>query len=271
MQPSTRRLTRERRIFTRKTEGSKSLSRGLVLLRAFLEGAPVLTNQQLAERTGTPKPTVSRLTRSLVEAGFLEYDFVSEGYRLASVCLSLGRAFRFAHSEFNPVRALLQEVARREKVNVGLSVPDGCSMVYLETVREAPGSHLRLIAPGWRLDMASTSAGHAYIAALPAGRRREVLERLRIRRQSNWLPLKKGITTSIKSVSTLGYCWWKPISEIEAIACPMQGPDGSILCLNFSYPARTDSEHYREKLSSVLISLALEIRREFEQLEPLRE
>ena len=87
-------MTHQTGRFTRDTAGSQSLERGLVLLRAFRVGTTSLTNAELAARTGLPRPTVSRLTRSLVDAGFLRYDVNERAYRLAPVVLSLADAFR---------------------------------------------------------------------------------------------------------------------------------------------------------------------------------
>lgn len=72
--PSTRRLSRESGRFVRSTPGSRSLSRGLQLLRTFRNGIGALTNAEMADRTGLARLTVSRLTRTLVENGFLHYD-----------------------------------------------------------------------------------------------------------------------------------------------------------------------------------------------------
>ncbi|MCY1382127.1 IclR helix-turn-helix domain protein [compost metagenome] len=89
----SRRLSRETASFVRVTPGSQSLTRGILVLRAFLEGAPSLSNSELVVRTHLPKATVSRLCRSLVDAGMLEFDPAEEAYRLAPSSLSLGRAF----------------------------------------------------------------------------------------------------------------------------------------------------------------------------------
>eukprot|EP01032_Pedospumella_encystans_P037671 gene37671-42668_t len=86
---STRARTQATGTFVRSTPGSHSLERGLALLRAFRHGVDVLTNAELADRAQLPRPTVSRLTRSLVDAGFLAYDIEQRGYRLTAACLSL--------------------------------------------------------------------------------------------------------------------------------------------------------------------------------------
>jgi len=73
---------------------NRSLSRGLALLRAFKPGIDVLGNNELADRTGLPKSTVSRLTGTLVRAGFLQHDVRMGGYRLHATVLALAYAMR---------------------------------------------------------------------------------------------------------------------------------------------------------------------------------
>src|SRR5204863_7799793 len=50
-----------------------ALGRGLMILRAFDIGEPYLGNAAIAERTGLAKATVSRLTQTLLELGYLLY------------------------------------------------------------------------------------------------------------------------------------------------------------------------------------------------------
>src|SRR5882757_3523955 len=51
-----------------------ALARGLDVLGAFRRGEPRLGNQELAERTGLPKPTISRITHTLTQLGYLNYN-----------------------------------------------------------------------------------------------------------------------------------------------------------------------------------------------------
>src|SRR5690606_2344735 len=48
---------------------SMNLARGLEVLRAFSASSPLLGNREIADRTGLPKPTVSRLTYTLTLLG----------------------------------------------------------------------------------------------------------------------------------------------------------------------------------------------------------
>ena len=67
-----------------------SLARGLALLRAFRPEDRGLSNRELAERTGLPPSTVSRLTGTLVELGFLDHDPGSGRYALTASVAALG-------------------------------------------------------------------------------------------------------------------------------------------------------------------------------------
>ncbi|HEX8478422.1 MAG TPA: helix-turn-helix domain-containing protein, partial [Telluria sp.] len=42
-----------------------ALARGLEILRCFRPGESLLSNSEMARRTGMPKPTISRLTHTL--------------------------------------------------------------------------------------------------------------------------------------------------------------------------------------------------------------
>src|SRR6516225_2299323 len=69
---------------------SGALLRGLEVLQAFSPERALLGNAEISAATGLPKPTVSRLTRALVEAGYLEYEPVRGKYQLRPRVLTLG-------------------------------------------------------------------------------------------------------------------------------------------------------------------------------------
>ena len=50
-----------------------ALARGLEVLRVFTPTEGLLGNGEIAERTGLPKPTVSRLTYTLTKLGYLSH------------------------------------------------------------------------------------------------------------------------------------------------------------------------------------------------------
>src|SRR5215469_5383641 len=67
-----------------------ALARGLEVLRAFTATDGLLGNGEIVERTGLPKPTVSRLTYTLTKLGYLTYVERLGKYQLAPAALALG-------------------------------------------------------------------------------------------------------------------------------------------------------------------------------------
>lgn len=103
------------------TPSNRSLERRLELLRAFGPGATRPGNGELAERTGLPKATVSRLTRTLVEAGYLEHDAARRAYRLGLPVLSLAQALRSGSTVLTATGPLIRDAARAKRINVGIA------------------------------------------------------------------------------------------------------------------------------------------------------
>src|SRR5919198_4114338 len=98
-----------------------SLARGLEILRAFAPNETLLGNQEIAQRTGLPKPTVSRLTHTLTKLGYLSYAPRLGKYQLGTPVLALGYAVLANLGVRNLARPLMQEIAdfSRGSVAVG--------------------------------------------------------------------------------------------------------------------------------------------------------
>src|SRR5260370_24534308 len=92
-----------------------ALARGLEVLACFRHGDRMLGNQELSKRCGLAKSTVSRLTHTLTNLGYLVYVEESAKYSLGMATLSLGSAMlsgldirKLAH----PWREQLDEAGR---------------------------------------------------------------------------------------------------------------------------------------------------------------
>ncbi|KQP13080.1 IclR family transcriptional regulator [Pseudorhodoferax sp. Leaf267] len=234
--PSTRSRTRATGSFVRSTPGSHSLERGLQLLRAFRLGGRTLGNAELAERTGLPRPTVSRLTRSLVDAGFLAYDHAQQGYRLGAVCLTLALVYRASERALEVALPLMRSLAEGRHVNVGLAMADQLEMVYLDSVRLSRRGMFRRIVPGSRIPIASTALGCAFLAGMAAADRRALLARLRQAHGAGWPTLQRQIAAALASVRTRGFCRAQWQAGMVSVAAPLRTPGGDLYALNVSFP-----------------------------------
>src|ERR1700761_8684005 len=152
-------------------DGNRSLERGIEILRAFRPGVDTLGNGEIAERTGLPRSTVSRLTKTLVESGLLDEVASERNYRLSAAVLSFGHAVRVGSPVLNILGPLMRAESMRRRLNIGLATADRTMTVYLESIRYNSRPMLRTIVAGQQVPMELTSLGRAYLAGLPATHR----------------------------------------------------------------------------------------------------
>lgn len=237
--PSSRKQTHQSGVFVRTTPGSQSLARGLTILRAFRNGVELLTNADIADRTGLVRPTVSRLCRTLVETGFMEYDSERRGYRLSIASLSLALAFRSTEPEMDVALGLMRELAQGRQVNVGMATADLDEMVYLESVRFSRKGIFRRMVAGSRIPMVETSLGCAYLAGLNPAQRDIALRHLS---QAHVNSQAKRLDKEIKKFHAQGYCYAQWQAGMGAIAAPLHSPSGRTYAVNISFPLGSEDE-----------------------------
>lgn len=220
---STRSQTRLTGIYTRAGSGNRSLARGLDILRAFRSGTGWLGNAEIAERTGLPRSTVSRLARTLVEAGFLAFDPERGTYCLGRSCLSLGYGAKRGADVLRLLRPLMRELAEGQRLNVGLAVPDGREMVYLDSIRRDHGRHFDHVETGYRLPMELSSLGRAHLSTLADDARDALLEHLGERHGERWPSIRDEVEEAVRAVQSQGWCavaWDWGIVAVAAPICP---------------------------------------------------
>lgn len=237
------------------SDPNRSLLRGLEILRAFRPGSDVLGNAEIAERTGLPKSTVSRLTGTLLKAGFLFHSPQQQGYSLGVSVLSLSHAMRSGSSLLQTARAPMLSEARRLRVNVGLALADRDEMVYLETLRFAGNPSLRQVVSGQRVPMALTSLGRAYLSTLTSADRRKQLAHLKSKHLRDWNALRQQIIQSMQDVERHGWCItsWQP--QVIALATPILLEHQPTHVLNMSLHTDDDPEKVATRLAPELMRL----------------
>lgn len=205
-----------------RSPGNRSLERGIEVLRAFRPGTEVLGNGEIADRTGLPRSTVTRLAQTLVGTGMLQQLPRSRVYRLAPAVLSLSHAMHSGCSELLVAAPLMRETAESHRINVGLAAPDRDEMVYLESIRYSRRVALRTVVSGQRVPMELTSLGRAYLAIAPKPRVRVLMALFRRKRTAQWSALADELRRATAQVAALGYCTasWQP--EVIALAAPLR-------------------------------------------------
>lgn len=216
-----------------------ALARGLDILRAFTPQDSLLGNQEIASRTGLPRPTISRLTHTLTRLGYLKHSERLGKYQLGTAVLSLGYAVLANIGLRQVARPFMQELADHANASVSLGSRDRLNMVYVEHCRAIGTVTLRLDL-GSRIPIATTAMGRALLAALPASERDYLMQHIARRDAANWPRIRAGIERAVEDYKSKGFVMsvgdWQ--TDVHAVGVPMIAPDGSgIVAFNCGGPS----------------------------------
>jgi len=241
-----------------------ALARGLEVLGAFRAGEGPLGNQELARRTDIPKPTISRITHTLTQLGYLSYDSRLGTYELGGRMLTLSHAALSNVSIHKIARPLMQDLATAHNLHIALAVRDKLMMLNIDTCEGYGLVGLRL-APGSRIPMAITAIGKAYLAATGPEERERIQEEIRRQHGDEWPLIRRSIDAAVRDVAARGFCvsmgeWRK---DINAVGAPIFAAGGEVAyALSFGGPAYLMSkEHLYDELGPALAAAARSISR----------
>ena len=243
-----------------------ALARGLSVLRSFRQGDRFLGNQEIAERTGLAKATVSRLTHTLTVLGYLSHSKRFSQYSLGPAVLSLGYSMLGNLDILKSSRPLMQELAEHAEASVSLAARDGLHMVYLENCVSRANMITLRVDVGARTRIANTAMGRALLCGLPEEERADLIAEIRqSTTQKEWLQVKAGIDQGLIDYREKGFCFslgdWR--ENVNSIAVPLVQADNSVLAINCGGPAWQLSA---EKLEQDIGPRLVEISRRLENL-----
>lgn len=184
-----------------------ALARGFEILRAFKPGGGALGNQELSEATGIPKATVSRLTHTLAELGYLRHLKADGKYEPTESILALGYAVLSNMIVRQLAHDPMMELALEHDVSVGLASRDRLSMIFVDVCKSRLLSTLHLEI-GSRVPMPTTACGRAFLAGLPEDERGFFFERFEERfGRARWESLRPRVDDAIAQVNERGFCY----------------------------------------------------------------
>jgi hypothetical protein len=214
---------------------SMNLARGLEVLRAFTPAEPMLGNREISDRTGLPKPTVSRLTYTLTLLGYLSRDAGLQKYRLGSGVLSLGHPLLANLHVRQVARPLMEQLARTTGCTVNLGMRDRANVVYVDTVRGDPANHY-LPDIGSTRPLLAASIGRALILDCALAERTAILNWLKVHdralfdtHKASWdrafaIRVVTGKRACMRSLCQCGFrrakCRWRWDAHSLRLACP---------------------------------------------------
>lgn len=216
------------------SSATQTLERGLQLLRAFRAERTPLTNAELVRRTGFSRSSVSRLTATLVQLGYIRRVAGGPEFELAPGGFRIGYAYARTNPVTQRVHPLMQGLADRLHVSVALAVPDGLDMLYIAYRASAQVATLRLDV-GSLLPMGRTAIGRAWLWGLPPQQRERYVAAILEAAGSDAPQVRQRLDDAFADLDATGVCM--AVSEYQhnayGIALPLRvGRAGTLMAMN---------------------------------------
>lgn len=235
-----------------------ALARGLSLLDCFRTSERFLTLQELADRSGLPKATVSRLANTLQVLGYLEHSAQQGKYYLGSRVLALGFTALASMRVRQVARPFMRELADSCSASVGIGARDRHTMLYVENAASAANQNFRLNT-GSRVLLATSAMGRAYYCGLNPAEREVLLSEISARDPSELGAMRDSLESGLKDYQEFGFClsigdWQK---DVNAVGVPYRSHDGTaVLGFNCCGPSyQLPREDLLEKWGPRLVNM----------------
>ena len=223
-----------------------ALARGLEVLSCFRSGDKSLSNQQIAERCGLPKSTVTRITHTLTKLGYLVQLPDGGRYALGNATLALGSATLARMDVRQLARPLMHELAEFSGATVAIAVRDKLSMIYVEVSHSTAALALTLQV-GSRIPLATSAIGRAYMARASEQERKEILHRAHELDDQAYANVVTGLERALADDREYGVAtsfgdWQKHVNGIAVGFRPVSG--NSAMAINCGGPSSTLSREF---------------------------
>lgn len=217
---------------------ASTLGRGLDVLRAFTAADPVLGNKEIAKRTGLPKPTVSRLTYTLTELGYLRHLTRASKYELGSAVLSIGYPLLANIRVRQLARGEMKALAEHAHGWVSIGMRERLNMVYIETSRAGDVLDSKPDI-GQTFPIIMSAMGRAYLAGLDEAAREAMVNQIRVKTPELWGKHSGKVRSSLEDFRVRGFCLhhgdFNP--HVNTVAVPMRRRgDAELLVFNCAVP-----------------------------------
>lgn len=182
-----------------------TVQRGMQVLRAFHSDRLPLGNAEIVRRVGLPKATVSRLTTTLLQLGYLRRAPDGRRFELTVAPLAMGHAYAATSPLVEGAGPFLQALADRLEVNATLAMPDGLDMLYVGYRAGRRTATLRY-GVGSLVPMGQTAIGRAYLWALPPRQRQRMVTALVRQAGAQAEQTAAGISQAFADLDRAGVC-----------------------------------------------------------------
>ena len=207
-----------------------ALARGAGILRCFSARRQQLNRKELAEITGLPKATVSRLTHTLCDLGLLRQLPRNGSFALGRDLLTLIPPILAGMPMRQVARAAMQELADHARAQVTIAAGTGTDLVFVE-ICQGQGSTVHRPELGTRLSLTRTASGRVYLLSEQKPALDRVLQRLaqRDKARIDWLHSRLQEARQHLAQRGFAYNVGDMHPDIMGVAIPIRAADGQIL------------------------------------------
>lgn len=235
-----------------------ALARGLSILEALSNAPKGMGNAELAKATGLPKPTVARLTHTLIRTGYLRADKTSRSFFVTPKLMSLGAN---AAQTIDIAELVMPElVALRDGPNAGITASlteiVGARVLMRNVVQSRQQNALWMQA-GIIADILDTAAGRVMLAASDRQTQAQLLDAIKGLGRED---VDEDFENAFAEFAQKGYCTayrtWR--ADVNAIAAPLRAPSGmKVYSISVGAPAVFVSEEELETVYAPLLKAAV--------------
>jgi DNA-binding IclR family transcriptional regulator len=241
---------------------STTLAHGLDVLAAFRNGSGSLSNADLAASTGLSRPTVSRLTYTLAQLGYLKRDAKGR-FELGLGILAAAYPVLSALKVRQLARPLMREFAAYAGGTVSIAMPFGLDFIYVETLRTTDAvPHVPDV--GFTGTLATTAVGRALLSLFTSDELQTYVKTVKAERPEELDYIERRTLPDIELCRERGFAVslgeWR--REIFGVAAPLyRNAAGDCLSVNCGIPSfRFSAEQIERECGPRILGLARSIR-----------
>lgn len=221
---------------TSATDNVSALERGFAVLDCLAAARRPLGNADIADATGIPKATVSRLVATLMALGHVRSAADGNRYELASGVVRLATAFLADIDLRELARPHLAVLAESTGGSAFLGVRDGNEILVVEAARSRSAAVVVGAGIGTRMAIERSALGRAWLAGIDEPTRASFMAQACTRPAPEAAAVLERALANAQAcgyVTSLGE--WHP--DINAVAVPVRAASGEVVAINCGGPA----------------------------------
>jgi DNA-binding IclR family transcriptional regulator len=239
-----------------------TLAHGLDVLAAFRNGTGSRSNAELALHTGLSRPTVSRLTYTLAQLGYLKRNAKGRfepGLGILATAYPVLSALKVRQI----ARPLMRDFAAYAGGTVSIAMPFGLDFIYVETLRTTDAvPHVPDV--GFMGSLATTAVGRALLSLFTPEELERYVQTVKTERPEEFDYVQTRTLPDIELCRERGFGIslgeWR--REIFGVGAPLyRTPSGDCLSVNCGIPSfRFSAEQIERECGPRILGLARSIR-----------